>query len=301
MATANPSNRHHYVPRYYLRRFVTSEDANKVNVLERHRDVVVADRKSIRSIGYEEGLHDFVEGGVQASIEGTLNETIETPFSTSPTWSKIVSGNCASIDASDRLPIYGFAQHLQRRNAQTLRFIEAEHERFTAGELNNLSDDERGMHEWISASPGRAHELFRAGALDTMLPPDADAIHVMICQTPINMRTSTNPTLMISAPGRQSIFGEMFNSLRTWWLTLDIRWGAFIIAGGPPGFSTNVVEADVARMVNRQFLVQFLHGDARYLIAEDDLIGPDLEWAGFAFEQRTTNGFRYRDSSSGNS
>jgi len=86
----------------------------------------------------------------------------------------------------------------------------------------------------------------------------------------------------------------MFNSLRTWWLTLDRHCGAFIIAGGPPGFSSSAVPPEIAHVINRQYLTQFLHGDARYMLAADDFILGDLEWAGFVFDKKTTHGFRYR-------
>src|SRR5438093_11929706 len=59
----NEPKRHHYVPQFYLRRFACSDDHNKVRVLERHRDIVVSDRKSIDRIGYEEGLHDYDDDG----------------------------------------------------------------------------------------------------------------------------------------------------------------------------------------------------------------------------------------------
>lgn len=287
--------KHHYVPQFYMRQFACADDTNKVMVLERHRDLVVADRKSIERIGYEERLHDYKDGGTPASIEGDLNKGIETPFSQSTTWLKISGGQCASLDQSDRLPLYGFARHLQLRNLETLRFIESQHARYLAGELaDELTDDEREMHAWIAADPGATHELFRAGAMETMLPADASAINVIVCQTPIALRSSTNPAVRVSHPGNNSIFGSMFNSLRTWWLTLDRHWGAFIVAGGPPGFSINPVPPELARVVNRQYLVQFLKGGARYLLAVDDFLGEDLEWAGFAFAQQSTRGFRYR-------
>lgn len=291
---ASDPKRHHYVPQFYMRRFACADDANKVMVLERHRDLLVADRKSIGSIGYEDGLHDFVEDGVAGSVEGEINKVIETPFSASRTWQKIEDGACASLDASDSLSIYGFARHLQRRNLATLRFMETENARFLAGELTDLTDEERAMHERLAKTPGGIHHLFREAALDTMPPDDAAAITLMVCQSPIALRASTNPAVVISAPGRQSVFGEMFNSLRTWWLTLDRHWGAFIIAGGPPGFTSNMLPEDAARVINRQYLVQLTHGDARYMLADDSFLEPDLLWAGHAFEQRTTHGFRYR-------
>ncbi|MGO9719887.1 MAG: DUF4238 domain-containing protein [Methylocella sp.] len=42
----NAPKRHHYVPQFYLRRFVCVDDENKVMVVERHRDILVAARKS---------------------------------------------------------------------------------------------------------------------------------------------------------------------------------------------------------------------------------------------------------------
>lgn len=80
---ANGTKKHHYVPQFYMGRFACADDENKVMVLERHRDFVVADRKSIDGIGYEEHLHDYDDNGAPASIEGDLNKAIETPFSQS--------------------------------------------------------------------------------------------------------------------------------------------------------------------------------------------------------------------------
>jgi hypothetical protein len=164
---SNAPKRHHYVPQFYLRQFATTGDANKVAVLERHRDVLVADRKSVDSIGYEEGLHDFVEDGVAGSIEREINKVIETPFSDSRTWEKIETGNCASLDDVDGLSIYGFARHLYRRNIRMLRFMEAENARFRAGQLFELTAEERDMHRRIADSPGGPHQLFRKSVLDT--------------------------------------------------------------------------------------------------------------------------------------
>lgn len=292
---ANEAKKHHYVPQFYMRRFANAGDENKVMVLERHRDVVVVDRKSIEGIGYEDRLHDYDDNGAPASIESDLNTAIETPFSRSTTWLKVSGGNCADLDETDRLPLYGFARHLQLRNLETLRFIETQRARYLTGELEaELTDEEKDMHAWIASDPGAAHELFRAGAMETTLPADASAINVIVCQTPIALRSSTNPAIRLSHPGNNSIFGAVFNSLRTWWLSLDRDWGAFIVAGGPSGFSTRVAPTDLARVVNRQYLVQLLEGGARYMLADDDFLDEDLQWAGFTFAQRTARGSRYR-------
>ncbi|MBX9898023.1 MAG: DUF4238 domain-containing protein [Qipengyuania sp.] len=297
--TSGAPKRHHYVPQFYLRRFALSDDPKKVAVLEQHRDFLVADRKSISRIAYEDGLHDYAHDGDSGSIEHQLNETIETPFSASATWSKISGGGSHTLDERDKLAFYGFARHLQSRNLETLRFIETENARFLAGELDtDLTDEEREMHRWIAASPDGAHAMFRAGSLDTSLPADAALIDVMVCRSPIPLRTSTSPTVRISHPGRKSVFGSMFDSLRTWWLSLDRHCGAFIIAGGPAGFSNATMPLDAARMVNRQYLVQQQNSRwVRYLIADDDFLASDLEWAGYRFEERTKNGFRYRKES----
>ncbi|KTE10842.1 hypothetical protein ATE76_13025 [Sphingopyxis sp. H093] len=147
----------------------------------------------------------------------------------------------------------------------------------------------------IAASADNAHVLFREGAMDTTIPDDAAVINVMVCQSPIPLRTSTNPTLMVSVPGRQSVFGTFFNNLRTWWLTLDRHCGVFIIAGGPPRLTNSTMPADAAQVINRQYLVQ--HGNSltvRYMICDDPDLDDDLEWAGYRFERRTTHGARWR-------
>jgi hypothetical protein len=294
MTNAHPK-RHHYVPQFYLRRFACPEDRNKVRVLERHGDFLVVDRKSTDRIGYEEAMHDFVEDGVPHSIEGPINRVVEAPFSNSPTWKKITDGVSVSLDERDKIPIYGFARHLQRRNLETLRFIEAESARFKEGALDaDLTEQEREMQEWIAASADNAHATFRDGAMDTTIPEDADAINVMVCRSPIPLRTSTNPTLVVSEPGQQSVFGSSFDELRVWWLTLDRHCGAFIVAGGPAHFSNDAMPVNAARMVNRQYLVQ--HGNSvtvRYLIVDDPYLDEDLDWAGYSFERRTTHGARW--------
>jgi hypothetical protein len=288
--------RHHYVPQFYLRRFACADDINRVVVLEQHGDRLVSDRKSIGGIGYEEYLHDYDDGGRPASIEGDLNRLIETPFSNGPTWSKINGGMCDALDAGDALPLYHFARHLQRRNLETLQFIRAEHERVQAKDkIGEMNEEKREMHRWIEASAGNAHALFRAGAVDMLEPADASRINVMLCRSPIALRSSTNPTLIVSFPGRQSVFGDFFNNLRTWWLSLDRHWGVFIVAGGPSGFSKSDLPADSARVINRQYLIQHQNSlSVRYLIADDSYVAEDLEWVGYRIEQKTTRGFRYR-------
>jgi hypothetical protein len=289
------SRRHHYVPQFYLRRFACLDDPHKVMVLERHGERIVADRKSIDRIGYEEELHDYSCGGEAGSIEDELNRRIETPFTRSSTWAKIIEGAYEALNDEDKLPIYLLARHLQRRNLETLQFIQAEHARYRETMADDLTDEERAMHRWIANAADNAHALFRTGALDVLPPADAGAINVMVCRSPIDLRSSTNPTLLFSEPGHRSVFGRMFDNLRTWWLSLGRTCGAFIIAGGPPGFSQNDLPGDAARMINRQYLVQHLNSlSVRYLMADDEHLPEDLVWAGYAFEQRTTHGFRYR-------
>jgi hypothetical protein len=157
----------------------------KLMVIERHRDVLVADRKSINYVGYEEGLLDYLEEGKPASVESEMNQMIETPFSSSPTWSKIKAGACDSLSDRDKLPIYMFARHLQRRNRETLRFIETENAPVQAeGFAADFSEEECDIYRWIAASTGGAHALFRDDALNMMLPADAGGINVIVCRSP---------------------------------------------------------------------------------------------------------------------
>lgn len=294
MAQADPKD-HHYVPKFYLRRFACEDDANKVSVLERHRDIVSADRKSIDRIGYEKRLHDYELDGRSASIERVLNEAIEDPFSKSSTWQKITDGRFRELGEEDRLPLYGFARHLQVRNIEMLRFIENQSRRFLRGELDaELTDDERDMHQWIASNPDAAHELFRAGALATTLPADAGSVTVMVCEAPIPLRSSTNPTVTLSHPGGRSPFAAIFGGIKTWWLPLDHLWGTLILGSGSPDLVITEIPTNAVRLINRCYTAQLLEGGARYMIADDELLEEDLRWAGFRFDARTTRGFRYR-------
>lgn len=67
-------------------------------------------------------------------------------------WKKITDEVSVCLDEKDKIPIYGFACHLQRRNLETLRFIKAESAQFKEGMLDGDLTEEREMHEWISAS-----------------------------------------------------------------------------------------------------------------------------------------------------
>lgn len=40
--------------------------------------------------------------------------------------------------------------------------------------------------------------------------------------------------------------------------------------------------------------IESMKGSARYMLADDDFLGEDLDWAGFTFAHRTAHGFRYR-------
>jgi hypothetical protein len=67
-----------------LRRFACANDPNKVMILERHGDVVVAGRKSIDHIGYDEGLYDYFDGDAKrgnscsAPHYGQINSSFHT-------------------------------------------------------------------------------------------------------------------------------------------------------------------------------------------------------------------------------
>jgi hypothetical protein len=292
---ANEPNKHHYVPQFYLRQFASS-DPNKVMVLARHGNIVERTRKSIEGIGYEENLHDFIADGMPASIETTINKVIETPFSGSSTWKKISSGQCGQLNESDRNSLYGFARHLQRRNVAWLRFLEAEHARYLSGDHSDLSQEEREMHAQIAEDLGGTHAIFRHAALDTSLPEDAAEINIMVCNAPIRLRTSTDPLMVMSEPGKPSIYGPLTAQLRTWWLPLASHWGAFIIAGNGPGFSVGAMPAGAAIAVNRRYIPQLMQSPTlRCVLADDGEIEADLELAGLTFEGRTTHGFRYRE------
>lgn len=98
--TTRAAEDHHYVPQFYMRQFALLEDKNKVMAVERHGDILNFARKSVGSIGYEKRLHDFVENRGTKSIESEVNKLVEMPFAESPTWKKIVDGECANVSVA---------------------------------------------------------------------------------------------------------------------------------------------------------------------------------------------------------
>lgn len=290
------SKRHHYVPQFYLRQFACIDDSRKIMALERHDMFVVHQRKSISQVGFQDSLYDFGVADTFGSIEQSLNQAIETPFSQGPTWTKICSGGSSELDETDMGALHGFARHLQLRNAEWLRFIEDENSRYKTNALSEpISESEREMHDWLSSSTSATRMFFHQGALDRLVPRDVAEVAIMVCRSPIALRSSTNPNLVVSFPGAASPLGSFFATLRTWWLSLDKDWGVFIIAGGPSGFSKMELPKDTARMINRLYLVQQQHDSAaRFLFAEDDQLVSDLEWAGYELHSYTPRRSRFR-------
>ncbi|MCI1271657.1 MAG: DUF4238 domain-containing protein [Sphingobium sp.] len=298
--TSNDPHRHHYVPQFYLSQFACHDDENKVTTLAAYNGGdIVAERKSISRIGYEEKLHDYEFKGEKRSIEGTINDQIETPFTQGSTWRKVTSGRTAELDETDIEPLYGLIHHLQRRNLEALRFIEMEQARIRRhGFSADDTEEERAMHAALAAHPDAVRAFFHEGILqEAPYLDDAAELGMLVYRTGLRLRTSTNPVIAIGLPGeeagRKRANGD---AARAWWLPLTPHCGVVMTLGASfTGHSNAAIPDDSAQGLNRHYLVQLLQAlSVRYVLAEDQHIESDLKWAGYRIEVRTNQGFRYR-------
>lgn len=288
----------HYVPQFYLRQFACADDLNKVAVLRRHEPFLVADRKSIAQMGYEEDLHALHAGKGALNLEGVISKTIETPFSSSPTWTKIASGNVRSLDASDRRALYAFNTHLQTRNLEALRFLEKMQARIReSGFPPDFTQEERDMHTAIASDPDGVRAFFLMGAIRPLGTIDRSAEgSVLICHTKLRLRTTTCPPLPMGVPPTYSNADPSdVDGPKAWWLPLTPYCGALITRGTPFAELAHMdIEDDAVRMFNRRYLVQLREGlSVRYCLADDVYLDVDLDWAGYDLVTRSKMVSRY--------
>ncbi len=294
------SKRHHYVPRFYMRRFASAADPNKVDCLFRHEPFIVSKPKSIALIGYEDDLHTLTTIAGRPSIEGDLNTGIETPLTQTSTWRKIEAGDVEALDeAEDKLNLFVLLRHLQTRNLENLRHIETELVRIRRdGFPADYSDDERAMYRSIARSPAGARGFF----LQMALTPAAflsqfDRCGMNILTSDLRLRTSSNPVLAVpQALGPVRLFGKVGTDFQCHWLPLTPHIGILLTVAAPEwGWSKTTLPADAARVLNQLYLVQLLDGlSVRYCFADDPHIESDLRWAGFDEIERRNGRFRAR-------
>jgi len=187
----------------------------------------------------------------------------------------------------DKINLCILAKHLQRRNLESLKFIQNELsniEKF--GFPASYSAEEIHMYKDIAASPEHAKSIYLMASLDVNIATaDIDKISIKVLTSNLRLRSSTQPVLSI--PNSVLNIPQDSDFLTTppvQWLPLGPHFGILIGEGfKKPIFQHDDLPQDLARNLNLLYLVQLIEGiSVRYCFAEDDYIAPDLVFAGFS-------------------
>jgi len=280
---ANQGSTDHYVPQFYLQRFAL-HGGTHVPVITRPHRQVITDEKAISGIGFEEDLHALQTPTGSVSFETIINKRIETPFTNTDTWQKIVDGRASELGASDKLNLYLLIRHLQARNIASLRFLEEEARRVRdRSPGRSTSPLDRAFDDYLRSilSPHAAF-VRMASSLRPFLAR-YDEASIAIVHTNERLRTSTNPVLPIPRTmGGFDLYSWFDEADFVVWLPLGPYVGAMLtVSGRFSNFSSYDAPPGFARMINQLYIVQFLDpkSHVRYCIADDDWVEDDLAWA----------------------
>lgn len=295
MSKEQDQKKHHYVPQFYLRKFCCADDENKVPSISRHNPFLIKKRCSIGRIGYEDYLYKITDKDIEFCVEKKLNKNIETPFSQSNTWKKIADGTPELLTEDDKLTIYIFMRHLESRNIETLEFLRTEQERIMDSRYRSeYSESERRMHAELNLVPNGVEHFYlgMSEGIDQYFEAFKRA-SISIWGSNIPIRTSTNPVINVPIHTFQKT--EFDPSIMAKWLPLSPKVGAMLFMNEKHcDFSGyQVVEDNAIRTLNRLHLVQLLESKTtRHMIASDDYILDDFEWAGIDLDPSNPRKFR---------
>lgn len=279
---AGPRN-HHYAPQFFLRNFATDDARQKIATVGKSGDRAIWQMRSISTIGYERDLYVTRRGDSIACYEEAINAGLETPISRSSTWEKISTNQNAAIDASDKPIIYALIRHLEARTP---------HFRQTLSELTHAA---RSHNSHIEFSPAerRMYRRMNIDQADTTLELMATSLQwtaaeyaasgLWIMRSPIPLRTSTTPVVAAPVPAhpnrRNSLPGMAPYMLQ---LTLNPTAVACIVPDAAGEFANIEIGLDVARGLNRAFMVQFARFEhVRHLVTDRAQLIEDMTWGPF--------------------
>lgn len=300
MPDANEPRDHHYAPQFFLRNFATDDAKLRINTVSKSGQMAVWKERSIESLGYERDLYVHTIEGVPYFVETDINRRVETPISQSDTWKKIVSGQTAALDQSDRPVLYALMRHLEARTP---------HYRATMAELTEMAGDpgseipftteERAMYGSMRADPEFAKSVLNQMAASTSWTErQFKGCALSILRSPIPLRSSTTPAFPLPAPAHPAMSlplpGMAPYQLA---LTLNPTTVALLVLGEFDGlFSNNAVDAAFARGLNRSFACQFAKFDhVRHLVANrDETLVEDMIWAPYDLLKATPNKVVFR-------
>ncbi|MGA1839090.1 MAG: DUF4238 domain-containing protein [bacterium] len=295
MAEVNEPKKHHYVPQFYLKKFCCIDDENKVPTISRHNPFLIQKRSSIGRIGYEDNLYKITDDEIELCIERNLNRYIETPISQSKTWEKIDEGIPELLSEDDKLVIYIFIRHLESRNIETLESLKSEQVRIKDPKYRNeYSIEEHIMHNQISSIPDGVDQFYLGMSenIDQYFE-QYERASVSIFGSSIPIRTSTNP--VVNVPMHTFQNREFNPNELAKWLPLSPKIGAMLFLNDNYcNFGKyQVVENEVIRTLNRLYLIQLLNSrTTRHMVASDEYILDDFEWAGVKVDPRNPRKFR---------
>jgi hypothetical protein len=158
--------------------------------------------RSIESLGFERDLYMRAVGGIPVSVETDINRRIETPISRSDTWAKIASGRTETLDASDRPILYALIRHLEVRTPHYQASMnELAQMAADPGSTIPFTDDERAHFELIRACQDAAKAMlnYKAATMAWSAGSFSGAL-LMVCRSPISLRSSTTPVFPMPAP-----------------------------------------------------------------------------------------------------
>lgn len=276
---------HHYAPQFYLRNFAADPEGLKIHTVGKSGDTAVWTQRSIEGIGYERDFYVHLEDGAPVSVETLINEQIETPISTSPTWRKIREDPQA-LDHSDRLLLYALVHHLKMRTPHALATArELEAMAASPDSPIPLSDYERRMYAQIAASPGgqKAH-LNRMAVGPGWDPYTVASCMIGVVHSATPLRSSTTPVMAVTIPDDPRLHlpaPGMTPYMDVLPLTPNLM--VTVTVGDFNGaFSVTRMDHLSARGFNRHRVAQFekFEGTRHLITGRDDLV-EDMLWAPF--------------------
>jgi hypothetical protein len=295
----NDAREHHYVPQFFLRNFAVDASRNRITTVAKHGRMAIWAERSIESLGYERDLYVHSVGGIPVSVETDINRRIETPISRSDTWAKIASGRAETLDASDRPILYALIRHLEVRTPHYQASInELAQMAADPGSTISFTDDERAHFEFIRGRQDAAKAMLnhKAATMAWAAGSFSGAL-LMICRSPISLRSSTTPVFPMPAPAHPAMKlplpGMMPYQLV---LTLNPTTLVCLVLGDFDGaFSNQPIDLETALGFNRHFVGQFAKFDhVRHLITDRDNLAGDMTWAPYDLVRDTERKLTFR-------
>ena len=272
-----------------------------MRTLTRHDPFMVSDRKSISNIAYEDDLHNARASDDSINVENKINSTVETPFTRTLTWKKILADRPLDINSSDKLNLYLFIRHLQFRNIENLRYLEQEAQFIRSnGFPDNYSPEETEIQRQIlrSLAGPKGFFLNMASDLNQFMGRWKEA-SITVLTSKVRLRTSTNPVLTVPrVMGDINIYNFLEPDAFLYWLPLSPSFGVHLtLSKRFCNFATIEMPDNTARSLNRLYLVQMNNSlSVRHCLADDQYIQDDLLWANYKPHDERGDKLRYKRS-----